>query len=306
MNLIQEKDGFTGNLGNSNSEAKDIFWMLELTAPRIKSSIKSRHKQLELSESVLKKSNAIIENALSNEIYLYRSDFQNEFMKAGIKTDSNRLSHLLLCAELDGIICSGPANAGKQSYTLLSNRVPCKKILPRDLALAELAKRYFTSHGPATLKDFIWWSGLSKQDAKLGVESIKQLLTCEKVGSAEYWFASFPSQVIRKNDDVFLLPAYDEFLISYADRTPSLASSDNKKTVSNNGIFRPVVVKNGQVTGLWRRLTKKHNVIIEAEMYMPMLNKYQEQLQKGAYLYGQFLNRQIEINLIHPHYERKS
>lgn len=105
----------------------DIYWMINLTAPKIKSSVKSRHRHLELSESIINKSNSIIEKELGKRISLTREELATEFHKAGIKTDANRLSHLLFCAELEGIICSGPLKSKKHTYSLLSDRVPDKK-----------------------------------------------------------------------------------------------------------------------------------------------------------------------------------
>ncbi len=141
--------------------ADDIHWMLQLSAPKIKSSLATRHKQLELSESVITKTNSIIEKTLSKEIYLTRDELADEFHKAGIRTDDNRLSHILFRSEMDGIVCSGPIKENKLTYALLHERVPHKKEFSRDESLAELAKRYFNSRCPATLEDFIWWSNLT-------------------------------------------------------------------------------------------------------------------------------------------------
>ena len=138
--------------------AEDIYWMLQLTAHKIKSSLKTRHKGLGLTESVQLKLQKIIVKELSGNVNLTRDELAIEFQKAGIRTDENRLSHILFRAEMDGIICSGPMKGKKLSYSLLGERVPQKRELSRDEALSELAKRYFHSRCPATIHDFIWWS----------------------------------------------------------------------------------------------------------------------------------------------------
>jgi hypothetical protein len=134
----------------------DIYWLLELTSPQIKNSSKSRNKQLELDETIFTKSNAILENALCKNSNLTREELRELYAKENFKTNENRLSHLLMHAELDGVICNGAIKGNKQTYALLAERIPTKKLLSREESLAELAKRYFTSHAPATLRDFIW------------------------------------------------------------------------------------------------------------------------------------------------------
>ncbi len=166
--------------------ADDIYWMLELTAPNIKASMKSRHKDLRLSESVLAKSNAIIEKTLTGEKHLTRDVLAGEIKKAKIPTDENRLSHLLMWAELSGIVCSGAVQKGKQTHTLLEERVPKPKSMTKEDALAKLAQKYFTSHGPATLQDFVWWSGLSVGDAKQALDTVKTELASETIDSQTY------------------------------------------------------------------------------------------------------------------------
>jgi hypothetical protein len=132
----------------------DISWILKLTAPKIKASLKHRQKYLGLSQAVLTKSDKIIIKALRNRKNLTREELKIELEKAKIPTDNNRLSHILVSAELDGIVCSGPEKGNKPTYALLSERAPNKQNLTKDESLAELAKRYFSSHSPATIQDF--------------------------------------------------------------------------------------------------------------------------------------------------------
>ena len=242
--------------------ADDIYWMLQLSSTKIKSSLKSRHAQLELSNPIIAKTTKIIEKALSKESYMTRDELSDEFSKAAIRTNENRLSHILFCAEMDGIICSGPLKKNKLTYALLQERVPYKKEFSRDESLAELAKRYFRSRRPATLADFIWWSNLSVTDARKAVYLIKDDFHTESIGACEYWISNTDYPIIKKTS-LYLLPAYDEFLISYRDRSSSLSKVYNKRTVSDNGIFYPLIVIDGQVAGTWKRTIKKNKVIIE-------------------------------------------
>jgi hypothetical protein len=277
--------------------ADDIYWMLELTAPQIKSASKSRDKELELSEAIFSKSNNILEKTLSNETNLTREELAKEFDKAKIKTDNNRLSHLLLHAELDGIICNGLIKSGKQTYAILAERVPNKKVFTRDKSLAELAKRYFTSHCPATLKDFVWWSGLTVKDARQALESVKSNFITEKICSEIYWLTNSFSDTESYKTSVHILPAYDEFLISYKDRSASLSLVHSRKAVSNNGVFRPFIVVNGQVAGIWKRTTKRDKIVIETEFFRPLGKDIKRLIEKELNRFGHFLKKEIVTHL---------
>jgi hypothetical protein len=276
--------------------AEDIYWMLELTAPQIKSTLKSRHIGLELSEDAVAQANRLIEHTLSKETSVTREEIAVEFQKAKINTADNRLAHFLLLAEMNGIICSGEIRDNKPTYALLNERVPHKNILTREESLAELAKRYFRSHCPASVQDFSWWSGLSLTDARKGLESVKSNFISETVGNQTYWLSdSFP-EIKKDLYSVHLLPAYDEFLISYKDRNASLSLVDNRKIVSDNGIFRPVIAINGQVTGLWKRITTKNRVIIEIACFQEYDVTIKNLIEEIARRFGQFLNKSVEIN----------
>jgi hypothetical protein len=277
--------------------ADDIYWMLNLSAPKIKSSLKSRHEQLELSESVINKTSSIIEKTLSKEICLTRDELAHEFQKAGLRTDENRLSHILFRSELDGIICSGPIKKNKLTYALLHERVHVKKELSKDESLAELARRYFISRCPATLEDFIWWSNLTIREARTAVDLIKSDFIQENTGSFKYIIPSSFSEPGNHKSSVHLLPAYDEFLISYRDRSSSLSEVNNKRTVSENGIFYPTIVINGQVAGLWKRSFQKNKIIVTSGFFKPSNESMIRKVTGKVRDFGRFLEKETEFIL---------
>ena len=276
--------------------AEDIYWMIELTAPRIKSSMKSRDKELGLTHEILNKSFSLLENELSNGINLSRDQIAGILNAAGIKTDENRLSHILMNAELEGMICSGRRSGNKITFGLLSERVPFGKVFSKEESLAELAGRYFTSHGPATLKDFTWWSGLSVADATKALNLVASDFISVSVGSEKYWLKAEGSNFKGLSNSVHLLPAFDEFLISYRDRSASLSLIHNRKAVSDNGIFRPVIVINGQVSGLWKRTTKKDKVIIETDFFQMQDNQMQAKIEKVVLSLESFFGKTTTMN----------
>lgn len=271
--------------------AYDIYWMLELTAPRIKSSMNSRDKELGLTLELLNKSFCLLEKHLSGGISLSRDHVAGILNAAGIKTDDNRLSHILMNAELDGLICSGRRTGNKPAYGLLSERVPVRKVFSREDALAELAQRYFASHGPATLKDFTWWSGLSVADATKALNIVAPGFISETVGSEKYWLKEEYSNYKGKGYFVHLLPAFDEFLISYRDRSSVLELVHNRKAISNNGIFYPVIVMNGQVAGTWKRTIQKDKTKIELNIFAAFNTKVNFLIEEEIEAYLQYLNQ---------------
>jgi hypothetical protein len=245
--------------------AEDIYWMLELTAPKILANMKRRHKELGLSDSTLSKATAIIKKALTKSPFLTREELAGLISKAKIKTTENRLSHLLLYAELKGLICNGPVHHKKQTYALLPKRVKRGKKLTREKALAELAKRYFQSHGPATADDFSWWSGLTPREAKQGIALVKPALDTVTIGTKTFYFKKSTGN--KAKSSFHLLPAFDEFIISYKDRSATLDPKHRSRSISFNGIFKPIIIHNGRVIGLWKRNLKKGTVIIETEFF---------------------------------------
>ena len=278
--------------------AGDIHWILALTAPRIKNSLKARYKELGLSESLFKKTNNIIKNALKGENHLTREELTVFLKNNKIFTGGQRAYHIIVRAELDGIVCSGRTKWNAQTYALLDERVPDHKEPGKDEGLEEIARKYFQSRGPALLQDFRWWSGLSAVDAGKAIEIIRPGLVTEKVGTDTYLFFSDSHMPDNENDSVHLLPAFDEFLISYKDRSASLPFKNFKKAVSNNGIFRPVIVIGGKVEGTWKRTVNKEKVLIETYLFEHKNKSVNDRIDKRVEAYGLFTGKKTEIKHI--------
>jgi len=261
--------------------APDVRWLLDLSAPQIKARAASRDRQLELTEAVYARSNRLMERALRDGAELTRDEIVQRLRDARIPVDENRASHLLMRAELECILCSGASRGGTLTYAPFDHRVPASAPVPREEALAALASRYFASRGPATVEDFTWWSGLSARDARRAVESVKASLEVVETGDRSFFGAAVraagraSSGRGRGNGDgkgngdgVHLLPAYDEFVISYADRQAILARVHVKKAISDNGIFYPTIVADGQVVGVWtRRKLDAGSTVVQASLF---------------------------------------
>jgi len=274
--------------------ADDIYWMLELSGPRVKAFIKPRIKQLEITDELFSKSNHIIEKALAGDNHLTREELVTIIQQAKINTDDLRGLHFLMNAELEGIIGSGVTRNKNQTYALLDERVAKTASLNKDEALAKLAKSYFQSHGPATLADFTWWSGLAAVEARHALEMVKSAFVSELIDTQIYWMSNSIS-IERNTKPAYLLPAFDEFLISYKDRSAAIALDKQSRAFTNNGIFKPVIVENGQVSGTWKRTIKKDRVIIETDHFRAQSEASKKRIEKSAKLFGGFLGKKVEI-----------
>ncbi len=182
---------------------------------------------------------------------------------------------------MDGIICSGARRGKQHTYALLDERAHEAKTLKRDEALAELSQRYFRSHGPATLQDFVWWSGLTMSDARQGIELIKSQLACETVDDQTYWFANTAS-TRKRSVAVHLLPSYDEYTVGYTDRAVIFDAAHTGKLNSRGSIlFQSAIVMDGQVAGTWKRSIKKNQVLIEL---VPFSTLTEDQIKRSSQL----------------------
>ena len=275
--------------------AKDVRWMLELTAARIKQKMKPRDTQLGLTPALIKQSESILVKALEGGVHLTKASLNVLWNQASIPTTEYRDAHLLMHAELDGLACSGKHIGKYVSYALLDERVPKGEKFSKEEALAKLAKRYFNSHGPATLQDFIWWSGLNVGDAKQAIESVKTNFHAETIGSQTYLIPYDLLTLGVEKEVVHVLPAYDEFIIAYQDRTATLIPADFKKIVNNNGVFRPALLLDGKVVGVWKRSMKKELLEVEATLFGSFSRKIQLKMEEAFKQYGHFQGLKVEI-----------
>jgi hypothetical protein len=274
----------------------DIRWMLALSAPRVHATSAYYHRQQGLDQRTFERSNAAIAAALRERGSLTRDELARALGRAGIRAEGPRLAYLVMRAELDAVVCSGPRRGKQFTYALLDERAPPTKPLERDEALAELTRRYFASHGPATLQDFAWWSGLTVADGARGVELAKRDVVKDDTGGKTYWLVSSRPAPEAKKPIVHLLPNYDELLVAYKDRGPSFdaevfASLDKRGNVLSSHI----VVKDGRVIGGWRRTIERGAVRIEAKLLVKLEGAAARALEAAAERYGRFLDLPVKL-----------
>lgn len=274
--------------------ADDIWWILELTAAQVRTKSGSRLKELGISSELCLKSNQVIESAFANHKCLTREELYVKMEQNKVGGGKDRWSHLIFLAELEGILCSGIKQDKNQTYAILGDRVPRPASISRDEALAKLAFKYFSSHCPASLNDFIWWSGLPITAAKRALEIIKPGFISEIIADQEFWFPENFSRSVSAISSVYLLPAFDEFLISYKDRTAAFPLMHHSKAFTNNGIFHPVIVVGGKVKGIWKRTIKKNKVYFESQFFNAVSKEVVDLTNTAASKFAAFLDKEIE------------
>ena len=208
---------------------------------------------------------------------------------AGITTASGRGYHILWYLSQTGVTFIGPMEGRQQTIGLLAEAAPQPTELARPEAIAELARRYFTSHGPAAIQDFMWWSGLTATDAKAGLEANKASLTAETIEGREYWL---PKAAITDGSPAasFLLPGFDEYLLGYKDRGAVLSADYAAKIIpGGNGVFFPTIILGGRVAGSWKRLIKRDHVLITLSPFRSFTPDEIASLQAPAEQYGRFV-----------------
>jgi hypothetical protein len=277
---------------------QDIRWMLELTAARVQGIAGTQHRQYQLNSSVFLQCEKAISSALHGGKQLMRSEVADALEQAGIATNEQRFIHIMMQMELTGLVCSGGRHGKQFTYALLDERVPKTKKISRDEALAMLAERYFIAHGPATLPDFVWWGGLTVTDAKAGREMIKDKLTSQMINGSSYWFAEQSYNLKSKTSTAFLLPNYDEFIVSYKDPSATIASSNINKADPRGTIFNNTIIVGGRIIATWKHTFKKDMVIINLIPFARLSKANDTTINTAAKRYTKFLGLKGFILLV--------
>ena len=278
--------------------AADIRWLLALTGPRVGARMAPYNRHLELDAATFRRSERAIVRALRGGVHLTRQELKTVLQRAGIRADGvQRLAHLVMQAEIDAVICSGARRGTQSTYALLDERVPPSAARSRDDALEELTRRYFTSHGPAQIADFVWWSGLTAGDARRGLQLIAGELVQDVVDGKTYWFRKKATTRGQENA-AYLLGLYDEYLIAYKDRSAALDQSRWVRMV-RDPFSAPIVVR-GRVAGGWRRSAKADRMTIALTLFRPLRKSDVAAIDASAHAYAEFFGLALELSITAP------
>ena len=279
---------------------EDIRWLLALCAPRLHATNAYYHRQAGLDAKIFLKSCAMIHRALEGGETLTRAELAVFLKRAKIPADGLKLAYIVMHAELEGVICSGPRRGKQFTYALLDERAPksLHKEKTRDEALAELARRYFASHGPATVRDFAWWSGLTSKDAQLAIDSVRPILEASSMDGLTLW-SSEESRGTAKPTAALLLPNYDEYLIAYKDRG-AVVDRDRAANIAARmgGALSNHLIVDGRLAGGWSRTLNGNSVKIEVGPYKKLTPAQTRAVQAAADCYGEFLGLPATLSVV--------
>lgn len=269
--------------------AADIRWMLELTAPRVHQVLRWGHGQFGLDLATRRRATRIVERALARApVSLTRGELAEHLARSGLPLTGVRLALVTIHAELEGVICSGPRRGKQSTYALLDARAPHARTRPRDEALGELTKRYFRSHGPATVRDFVWWSGLTTADARRGLEIVGA--RAETIDGHTYWSLS-TARAADPPAAVHLLPIYDEYLVAYRDLHAV------PRGAARFGILPQAMISRGQVVGVWKPAIEADRIVVHVRPTRRLTRDERSALEREAQRYGRFRDRPSTLRI---------
>ena len=267
--------------------AEDLGWLLELCGPRVLAGAAKRRATLGLEEAECERARELAVAALTGGGRLRRADLLRVFDDGGVPTAGQRGYHLLWYLAQTGTLCLGPTGGGEQLFVLTAEWVRAPRRLDRGEALAELALRFFRSHGPATVADLARWAGLTKTDVRAGLDVVRPHLLSLDVDGAEHLLdPGTPELLDRFRTEArgtFLLPGFDELVLGYADRSCTVDPAFAERIVpGGNGMFRSTVVCDGRVVGTWRWTGSGARRRLTAEPFTEFDAASQEEIETRA------------------------
>jgi hypothetical protein len=274
--------------------AADVRWMLRLLAPRPIARAAGRHRELGLDDDAFRRSARILTRALEGGHALTRAEVYETLERGGVSPEGQRGIHIVGRLAQEGLLCQG-ARRGKQlTFVLLEEWLPRARERSREEGLAVLASRYFTSHGPATLHDFAWWSGLPVKDAQAAIaEAGKTLVSADREGRT--WVGASTRAVSGKaREAAVLLPIWDEYLVAYKDRDAAVVDAGTRERRLAT-VGSAIVLIDGCARGVWRRTLRAASVRTTVQFWTPATATEWRAVERAAARYGRFVGLETEI-----------
>ena len=271
--------------------AEDALWMTKLLGPRTNTKSASVFRNFGLTPEILNAARPIIEKILADGPKT-RSDIYAALEAEGIASDGSRGMHILKYWGQEALLCIAPREGKQPTFALMEPWINHHNSPGNEEGMAILAKRYFQSHGPATLKDFMWWTGATKTEAAKALDAIKIDFITSIINGQEYILPPDKTLPSLNPNLAFLLPAFDEYTVAYADRT-AVMDLDDLKTVYN-GISANIII-GGRGLGLWKRTAKAKVALIQLAPFRPLSPHQIALLQPAAKRYGEFIGKDVDI-----------
>lgn len=233
--------------------AEDYWQMIDLCAPKAIAATKGwmRSNKITIPDEELIHVRNILERTAADKGSATKEDFVRALAENNLLMDEHRLSYHIRMAEMTGVLCSGDLLPMKATYALTADKVGPKVKMDRDEALMRFTWKYFRSRQPATLEDFVWWSGLNISDCRKGIALLGNTIHAERWQGREFYLTDDCRTRGFRNGKFLLIPPYDEYLISYKSRDIVLPTEHRHHAHNNSGIFQPVIAHNGTICGNW-------------------------------------------------------
>lgn len=274
--------------------APDVLWLLPILAPTIVARNARRYAQLGLDEPTMTQSSELIGRTLEREGPLVRSEIARVLEREGISAQGQRAPYLLQRAALDGVICHGPPRGSEPTYVHLPEWLGIRAVPDDDREAAALAARYMASHGPATVHDFAWWSGLRITEARTAVDAVPSTV---RAGSESQglWAAKDTGPPEPARGIAHLLPPFDDYLLGYRDRSAMLRADYTKLVNRGGGMLKPTVIVDGTVVGIWGREARSDKMIVTLELFLELDQEESRAVEDAARRYGAFMAMPVDV-----------
>jgi hypothetical protein len=277
--------------------AEDLRWLLQLTSPRVHTANAHMYRKLELDEAIFRRAQDLFTAVLQGGHTHTRQELAATLESRGIPARGQRLAYIVMHAELSGLLCSGPLRGKQHTYALLEERIRPAPVLAHDVALATLARRYFTSHGPATVHDFAWWSGLRVADARVGVELLGPEIERLVVEDRAYWGTAPITAIDPTESSIHLLPNYDEHVVAYKDHRHTLdpAARESLRTRIDRPLDAHLVARNGLIIGGWRRTREQRSISVTIDLLVALRAPERAALKQASANYSRFIGSPVVL-----------
>jgi hypothetical protein len=267
--------------------AEDIRWVLEATAPRVHMLNGHMYRREGVDDDLAATCARLLTEALRGGGQLTRKELAAWFGRNGVEASGMRLAYILMRAELDALICSGAREGKQHTYALLDERAPGAKVLGHDGALAELTRRYFSTRGPATVKDYTKWSSLTVAQARRGLEMVGAELERVEVGQRVYWTPGTPHS--RPNRPVVdLIQGYDEIVSSYGESRDLILSEVGIPGTNPDPPLLHSILLDGRLAGHWKESLGREEVTVATTLYRPLKAAEDAALKQAVQRLGAF------------------
>ena len=277
--------------------AEDLRWMLKLMTPRVLSGVAARERSLELDEAVFKKAFQVLEAQLQDGKPHRRAQLLAALESAGIQTANQRGYHILWRAAQMGYICLGPMDGKQPTFVWLDAWIKPVAEISHEESLARIVERYIIGHGPATMADMMNWTKLPKGQLEIGLAQVQSKLNTATIDGAVYWFDDQHPKFSYDTERAVLLPAFDEYVLGYKDRSATLQAEHMEKIIpGNNGMFMATIVIDGQNVGIWKRTITAKQIKILLLPFEPLSRKQLTAIEKTAHQYNHFYGLPVVIS----------